>query len=335
MLKSSAGQEVRLSHVNARLTVLGRALLIERVIGGHRPVAHVAKELGVSRQCAHRWVRRFRAEGPQGLLDRSSRPRSSPSRTSPERERLVLDSRNHLRAGPTRIAAATGVPARTVSRVLARHQIPPLSWCDPLTGQLIRASRATTNRYERERPGELVHIDVKKLGRIPDGGGWRGDPEQSRRNHTTPSAHVGFDYVHAVIDDHSRLAYAEIHNDEKGNTAAGVLLRAAAFFAASGIPRIERVLSDNAFAYRKSTAFKQAVANLGAEQRFIKPHCPWTNGKVERLNRTLQTEWAYRQIFTNNTERAAALAPWLNYYNTERIHTGIGATPLSRVSPTS
>lgn len=335
MLKSSAGQEVLLSYVNARLTVRGRALLIERVIGARRPVAHVAKELGISRQCAHRWVRRFKAEGPTGLLDRSSRPRSSPSRTSPEREQLVLDSRTQLRAGPLRIAAVTGVPARTVSRVLARHHIPPLAWCDPLTGQSIRASRATANRYERERPGELVHIDVKKLGRIPDGGGWRADPKQSRRNHTTPSARIGFDYVHAVIDDHTRLAYAEIHNDEKGTTAAGVLLRAAAFFATCGIPKIERVLSDNAFAYRNSAAFKQAVAELGAEQRFIKPHCPWTNGKVERLNRTLATEWAYRQIFTSNAERAAALAPWLNYYNTERTHTGIGTTPLNRVSPTS
>jgi transposase InsO family protein len=310
-------------------------VLVERVLGDHRPVAHVAKELGVSRQCAHRWVRRFRAEGAAGLIDRSSRPRSSPSRTSPDREREVLASRAQLRAGPLRIAAATGVPARTVSRILVRHRIPRLSWCDPLTGELIRASRATANRYERERPGELVHIDVKKLGRIPDGGGWRADPDQSRRNHKTRSAHVGFDYIHAVIDDHSRLAYAEVHDDESGRTAAGVLLRAAEFFARCGIPHVERIISDNAFAYRLSTDFKNAVAALGAEQRFIKPHCPWTNGKVERLNRTLATEWAYRQIFTSNQARTDALAPWLNHYNTERIHTGIGATPISRVSPTS
>jgi transposase InsO family protein len=200
-----------------------------------------------------------------------------------------------------------------------------------LTGQLIRASWATANRYERERPGELVHIDVKKLGRIPDGGGWRAHG----RSEEVRGRGIGFDYVHAVIDDHSRLAYAEIHADEKGPTCAGVLLRAAAFFAEHGIPQIERVISDNAFAYRKSAAFKNAVAQLGAEQRFIKPHCPWTNGKVERLNRTLATEWAYSRVFTSNDERAAALAPWLNYYNTERIHTGIGGTPISRVSPTS
>jgi len=235
-----------------------------------------------------------------------------------------------------RIAAVTGVPARTVSRILSRHDIPPLAWCDPLTGQLIRASRATANRYERERPGELVHIDVKKLGRIPDGGGWRATG-QTTRNHTSrrDKTPIGFDYIHAVIDDHSRLAYAEIHDDEKGTTAAGVLLRAAEFFASHGIPQIERVISDNAFAYRNSTHFKNAVAAIGAQQHFIKPHCPWTNGKVERLNRTLATEWAYRQVFTSNQARRDALAPWLQHYNNERIHTGIRATPISRVSPTS
>jgi transposase InsO family protein len=318
-------------HANARLNVHGRTLLITRVVHHHRPVSHVAKELGISRQCAHRWVNRFLAEGPAGLVDRSSRPRTSPMKTSPEREIRVLAARVELKVGPLRLAAATGVPARTVSRILVRHQIPPLAWCDPLTGELIRASRTTVNRYERERPGELIHVDVKKLGRIPDGGGWKA---HGRATRPAKKRGLGFDYVHAVIDDHTRLAYAEIHDDEKGTTAAGVLLRAAAFFAECGIPRIERVISDNAFAYRNSQAFKAAVAEIGAVQRFIKPHCPWTNGKIERLNRTLATEWAYRQIFTSNNERKAALAPWLNYYNTERIHTGIGATPISRVSPT-
>lgn len=323
-----------MSHANARLTLRGRALLIERVLGDRRPVAHVAKELGISRQCAHRWVRRFRAEGPAGLMDRSSRPRSSPNHTTENREAAVLTARRELRQGPLRIAAATGVPARTVSRILSRHNVPPLAWCDPLTGQPIRAARATTNRYERERPGELVHIDVKKLGRIPDGGGWRAHGREATAAHKHKRTLIGFDYVHTVIDDHTRLAYAEIHDDETGATCAGVLIRAAEFFARNGIPRIERIISDNAFAYRRSTLFKNAVAQLGAEQRFIKPHCPWTNGKVERLNRTLATEWAYRQVFTSNQARADALAPWLNYYNTERIHTGIGTTPISRVSPT-
>lgn len=318
-------------HANTRLTVHGRALLIERVLVDGRPVSHVAKELGISRQCAHRWIDRHRTEGRAGLVNRSSRPRSIPRRTAADREAAVVVARLLNRSGPLRIAAITGVPARTVSRILNRYQLPPLAWCDPLTGQLIRASRATANRYEREKPGELVHIDVKKLGRIPDGGGWRAHG----RSENVRGRGIGFDYVHAVIDDRSRLSYVEIHDDEKGETCAGVLTRAAAFFASCGIPQIERVISDNAFAYRRSQAFKDAVAELGAEQRFIKPHCPWTNGKVERLNRTLATEWAYRQVFTSNTERRAALAPWLKYYNTERIHTGIGATPISRLSPTS
>lgn len=320
-----------MSHSNARLTLHGRALLVDRVINEHRPIAHVAKELGVSRQCAHRWVTRFRAEGLSGLHDRSSRPQNSPSRTHPAQEARVLETRQRLRAGPLRIAAVTGTPARTVSRILARHGVAPLAWCDPLTGQPIRASRTTGNRYERDRPGELVHIDVKKLGRIPEGGGWRahGRSEQVR------GRGIGFDYIHAVIDDHSRLAYAEIHPDERAGTCAAVLLRAAEFFQGQGIPAIERVLSDNALAYRRSSVFRDAVVELGAVQRFIKPRCPWTNGKIERFNRTLATEWAYSQVFTSNEQRAAALAPWLLYYNTERIHTGIGATPISRVSPTS
>jgi transposase InsO family protein len=317
------------------LTLHGRALLIDRVIGDGRPVSHVAKELGISRQCAHRWINRYRAEGAAGLNERSSRPRNCPRKTSSRREAAVVVARLLDRDGPVRIAAVTGVPARTVSRILARYGLPPLSWLDPITGETIRSSRATTNRYERKRQGELVHIDVKKLGRIPDGGGWRALGREGTVDHKHKKTRIGFDYVHTVIDDHSRLAYAEIQPDEKGSTAAEVLERAAAYFAENGIPKIERVISDNAFAYRKSTAFKAAVARLGAEQRFIKPHCPWTNGKVERLNRTLATEWAYKRKYTSNQHRADALAPWLQFYNTERIHTGIGATPISRVSPTS
>jgi len=324
-----------LGHNNPPLTMRGKLILSRRVVVDNRPVAHVAKELGISRQCAHRWVSRYRKFGEAGLAERSSRPHSTPTKTSPEQEAAVLQSRQRLKAGPLRIAAVTDVSARTVSRILTRNSVPPLAWCDPLTGELIRASRATAIRYERDKPGELVHIDVKKLGRIPDGGGWRAEGMNTVDHHRrSDRTRIGFDYVHAVIDDHTRLAYAEIHGDETGKTAAGVLLRAAAFFAGCGIPRIERVISDNALAYRRSNDFKNAVAALGAEQRFIKPHCPWTNGKIERLNRTLQNEWAYRQIFSSNQARADALAPWLNYYNTERIHTGIGGTPINRVSPT-
>jgi transposase InsO family protein len=317
-----------------RLSVFGRALIVERVAQG-RPVAHVAAELGVSRQTAYRWIRRFNTGGIQALSDRSSRPKRSPNRTDLHREEAVLAARKRLRQGPLRLAAVTGVAPRTISRILLRHQVPPLSWCDPITGELIRALRATTNRYERERPGELIHIDVKKLGRIPDGGGWRiqgwtAGNHQSR----VDKKRIGFDFVHAAVDDHSRLAYAEIHPDEKGATAAGFLLRAADYFAVHGIARIEAVITDNAFAYRHSHDFINAVAALGAKQLFIKPHCPWQNGKVERFNRTLATEWAYREPFTSNGARADALAPFIEHYNTERIHTAHGITPAARVSPT-
>ena len=325
-----------MSHANARLTFHGRCLLVRRVVFHGRPQSHVAKELGVSRKCVRTWVARFRAEGWAGLADRSSRPHTCPTRTPVEVEDRVCRAREDLRCGPDGVAAQTGVPARTVSRILARRGVPPLAACDPLTGQQIRATRASAARYERERPGELVHVDVKKLGRIPDGGGWRAHGREATVAHKHKKVQIGFDYVHAAVDDHTRLAYAEVLPDEKGTTAAGFLLRAADYFAAHGIPRIERVITDNAFAYRNARAFQAAVAALGAQQRFIKPHCPWTNGKVERFNRTLATEWAYRQVFTSNTERAAAIDPWLEHYNTRRRHSALGGLPpTSRLTPTS
>jgi transposase InsO family protein len=321
-----------MAHRNARLTVYGRGLLVHRVRVEGRPVAHVAKELGVSRQCAHRWVARFDAEGEAGLVDRSSRPHHSPTRTPARTERRVVAARHRLHCGPAGLARHTGVPAATCGRILRRHGVPRLAHCDPLTGNLIRATRRSAERYERERPGELVHLDVKKIGRIPPGGGWRAHG----RSEKVKGRGIGYDYVHAAVDDHTRLAYAEILPDEKGATAAEFLTRAAAWFATAGIPNIERVITDNAFAYRHSTAFKAAVAAIGAEQRFIKPHCPWTNGKVERLNRTLQTEWAYRRPYTSNAQRAKALPRWLQEYNYHRPHTALaGQPPISRVSPRS
>jgi transposase InsO family protein len=325
-----------MAHRNARLTVYGRGLLVHRVRVEGRPVAHVAKELGVSRQCAHRWVARFDAEGEAGLLDRSCRPHRSPTRTPARTERRVVAARRRLRCGPAGLAHATGVPAATCGRILRRHGVPLLADCDPLTGQVIRATRCSAERYERERPGELIHVDVKKIGRIPDGGGWRVHGRPGSQTNAAKKARIGYDYVHAAVDDHTRLAYAEILPDEKGATAAGFLTRAATWFADHGITRVERVITDNAFAYRHSTAFKTAVATIGAEQRFIKPHCPWTNGKVERFNRTLQTEWAYRRIYTTNTRRAKALPRWLKEYNNHRPHTALaGQPPISRVSPRS
>ncbi len=322
-----------MSHANARLTVHGRLLLVQRVVDQGRPVAHVAKELGVSRQCGHRWVKRYLTEGEAGLADRSSRPRRCPGRTSGVVEDAVVALRNQERRGQDWIGPELGLPPRTVGRILRRHAMPYLRELDPLTGEQIRSSKATAIRYERDRPGELTHMDVKKIGRIPDGGGWRAHGRAagstSRRRHTL----VGFDYVHSLVDDHSRLAYSEVLPDEKGATCAAFLARAAAYFAAHGIPRIERLMTDNAWAYRYS--LRDVCADLGIKQVFIKPHCPWQNGKVERLNRTLATEWAYRRVYANNAQRAAALAPWLQHYNTQRRHHALrGLPPVSRLSPT-
>jgi transposase InsO family protein len=173
-------------------------------------------------------------------------------------------------------------------------------------------------------------MDVKKIGRIPDGGGWRAHGRSRREETYSRSAPIGFDYVHSLVDDHSRLAYSEILPDEKGATCAAFLSRAVEFFAAHGITQIERLMTDNAWAYRYS--LRDLCAANDIRQVFIKPHCPWQNGKVERLNRTLQTEWAYRQVFTSNAERAAALAPWLEYYNTRRRHSALGGLPpISRL----
>ena len=321
-------------HANARLTPHGRLLIVQRHQQGWKP-AHIAAAMGVSRKCVRTWVARYDAEGKDGLVDRSSRPHTSPTKTSAEVEAKVLAARGEHRRGQDVLGPQVGVAARTVSRILRRHDVPYLSACDPMTGQVIRASKATAVRYERERPGELVHLDVKKLGRIPDGGGWRARGQtpvnhQSRLDKTP----LGYDYVHALVDDHSRLAYCEALDDEKGITVAAFLTRAVAYFAAHGIT-IERLITDNAFAYRHSHAVQKACADHGIRQKFIKPHCPWQNGKVERLNRTLATEWAYRQEFTSNQARRDALAGWVEHYNTERGHSALhGLPPTSRLTPT-
>ena len=319
-------------HANARLTLHGRCLLVQRVRGHGRPISHVARELGVSRQCASRWVNRYDRDGEAGLHDRSSRPHHSPTRHDAATEARVLAARRAHRCGPAGIALVTGVAPRSVARILARHGVAHLGECDPITGEPIRAGRASTHRYEHPSPGDLVHVDVKKLGRIPDGGGWR---VHGRGPRPGTARRIGFDYVHAMVDDHSRFAYAEVLPDEKGATCAGFVQRAAAVFAAAGITDIERVITDNARNYRGCTVFAAAVTGLGARQKFIRPHCPWINGKVERFNRTLATEWAYRRAYTTNDDRTLALDDWLDYYNTRRPHTACGGQPpTSRLSPT-
>jgi transposase InsO family protein len=301
--------------------------MVQRIASG-RPVAHVAAEMGISRTTAWRWWRRYRELGRAGLVDRPSCPRTHPRRTPACVETRVRIARMLARRGPVWIARQVGLPASTVGRVLARHGTPLLAECDPLTGQVIRATRRSANRHEHPHPGSLLHVDVKKLGRIPDGGGWRAHG----RSEEVRGRGIGYDYVHTAIDDHSRLADAEIHPDEKGATAAGFLARATAFYAAHGI-EIERLISDNALCYRRSAHFKAVVADPGIAQTFIRPHCPWTNGKAERLNRTLATEWAYSRIWSTNTDRSDALPAWLDHYNLERPHLGIGGLrPIDRVN---
>jgi transposase-like protein len=262
-------------HANARLTPRGRLLLCQRAASG-RPVAHVAAEMGVSRATGYKWVRRFRQEGAAGLIDRSSRPHSSPARLSAQVEAAVLRLRHTRRLGPARIGAILGLAPSTVGRVLARHGQPRLAWPDRPTGQVIR-------RYERSQPGDLVHVDVKKLGRLREGGGWRmlgRDHPQARANHAARSAGrtVGHEFIHVAVDDHSRLAYLEVHDDERAITAAQFWARAAAWYAGHGIT-IHRVLTDNGACYR-SRHWATALAATGTSPRRTRPYRPQTNGKV-------------------------------------------------------
>ena len=315
-------------HRNAPLNVAGRKILVDRVCHQGRPVSHVAKEMGISRPTAHKWVKRYLELGEAGLADRSSAPHHHGTRTARPVERHVVRLRWRRRQGRDWIAEHTGASPRTVSRILARYGMPSLADIDPVTGERIRGGPKTKHRYERPHPGDLLHIDVKKLGRIPDGGGWRLHGFHTRHR----GERIGFDYIHTAVDDHSRVAYAEVLPDEKGVTAAGFLLRAAAWFAEHGVT-ITEILSDNHRSYTVSRHFAEAVAALGVKHRTIKPYCPWQNGKVERFHRTLALGWAYAQPYLDNDQRTADLPIWLNYYNLERKHYGIGGkTPISRLA---
>jgi transposase InsO family protein len=310
-------------HRNAPLTPLGRRILVDRVLAG-RPVAHVAHEMGVSRPTAYKWLRRYLIEGESGLRDRSSRPHRSPRRVAAQLERQIVQLRRDRKLGPWRIGDELAVATSTVHRVLVRHGLNRLAWLDRPTGRVIR-------RYERSRPGELVHVDTKKLGRIPDGGGHRVHGRAAGKSAQRRRATVGYEYVHSLVDDHSRLAYSEIHPHEDGACAAAFLARAIRFFADHGVS-IERILTDNAFCYRHSNDWHLLLDEHGIGHRLIRPYRPQTNGKVERFNRTLLDEWAYASVFTTNNDRAHALTAWLERYNYQRKHTAIGAPPASRVN---
>jgi transposase InsO family protein len=313
------------AHRNARTTVYARRLIVQRWLGGW-PAARIAEQLGISRATVHKWIRRYRAEGWDGLADRSSRPHHSPTRTCAEVEDRVLALRATARRGPVFLARELGLVASTVGRILRRRHVLPLRALDPVTGIAVRR-RHSGRRYEHPRTGDLVHVDVKKLGRVPDGGGWRlhGRSEQVRGRKVHGRA-LGYDFLHVAVDDHSRLAYVEALPDERDPTSAGFLRRAVAWFAHHGVT-VQRVLTDNARVYRVGRGWAQACIELGIRRRFTRPHCPWTNGKAERFNRTLQDEFAYARPWLSNTDRLAALDSWVHAYNTRRAHSAIGGHP--------
>jgi transposase InsO family protein len=324
------------SHANAALTPVQRLRLARKVVDDGWTVAAAADYFGVSWRTADRWSRRYVEMGVEGMQDRSSRPHSSPNRTPQVLVRKVVHLRWKQRLGPVAIGAKLAMPASTVHAVLTRCRINRLRHVDVKTGEPVR-------RYEHETPGALIHVDVKKLGNIPDGGGWRYvGRAQGMRNRSTTARRsgkrgiagdmvVGTAFVHTVIDDHSRVAYAEIHDDEKATTAIGVLNRAVSWFAARGVT-VERVLSDNGSAYR-SHAWRDACGQLQIRPKFTRPRRPQTNGKIERFHRTLADGWAYSRNYNSESARRAALPTWLHNYNHHRPHTAIGGQPpISRLT---
>lgn len=307
-----------MAHRNAKLTFSGRLLIIQRIQEGWTQ-AQVAEAQGVSRSTVAKWVRRFREDGVEGLKDASSRAKHCAHALGKEIIEAVLALRRDLGAGPHRIAFELGMAPSTVYGVLRRYGVSVLAWLDRTTRSVIR--------YEREHPGELVHLDVKKFGRIPQGGGKRFDEgflENGAGRHR-PGPRRGHDFVHVAVDDHSRFAYAEALPDEKGPTTAGFLTRAVLAFAHVGIT-VQRVLTDNGGNYR-SFAFQAAASELGVARRYTRPYRPQTNGKAEAFNKTLQREWAYRHPYQSNHQRLAALQHFLDDYNFVRPHTAIGNLP--------
>jgi transposase InsO family protein len=311
------------SDANAPFAPEGRLRLARLIVEQGWSARRAAERFQCSPATAGKWAARYRAG--QSMLDRSSRPRRSPARCPQQLERRIVALRFTRRWGPHRIGYHLGVPRSTVGRVLDRYRMPLLAHLDQATGLPVRKARAV--RYEKSRPGELVHVDIKKLGRIPDGGGHR-MLGRTIGNHNNKKQGRGYAFLHHAVDDHSRLAYSEILADETKETASGFWERARQFFADAGFT-VEAVMTDNGACYR-SRAF--AVALGDAKHIWTKPYRPQTNGKVERFNRTLASEWAYAETYHSDEARAADYPTWLHRYNHHRPHTGIGgSTPASRV----
>jgi len=302
-------------HSLARTTPFGRETLVHRVLREGRSVSQAAAQLGISARTAYKWLARYRLEGAAGLRDRSSRPHESPAKTDPDREQVILTLRRSRHSGP-QIARSLRMPKATVARVLKRVGLHRLRYLDP---------PEPPNRYERARPGELLHLDVKKLGRIAGHAGHRIHGDRSIRTRG-----AGWEFVHICIDDASRLAYAEILSDELGATATAFLRRALAFYRQHGI-RVERVLTDNGSCYR-SQLFRRLCLRRSIRLLKTRPYRPQTNGKAERFIQTMLREWAYARAYTHSRFRTRALTPWLRYYNQRRPHGSLdGLPPVSRL----
>jgi transposase InsO family protein len=327
-------QEVFVSHAthsNAALTPRARLRLARLIVDHGWSIPRAAERYDVSWRTAKKWADRYRAEGPAGMVDRSSRPHRQPNRTAVPVVRKIVRLRWKQRLGPVEIGDRLGLPSSTVHAVLVRCRVNRLSHLDRATGEPIR-------RYEHERPGDLIHLDVKKLGKVPDGGGWRyvgrqqGERNRSatavrtggpRNRHRNPL--IGTCYLHTVLDDHSRVAYVEAHDDETAATAAAVLRRAVAWFAERGVT-VRRVLTDNGSAY-KSRLWRDTCAELGITPKKTRPYRPQTNGKIERFHRTLAEGWAFKKFYNSESARLAALPAWVHQYNHHRPHSAIGKRP--------
>ena len=300
-------------HKNAKLTPAGRALLVQRLLAGERAEV-VAREMGVSRRTAFKWLKRYRQEGEEGFRDRSSKPRHHPRRTPRARRRQIERLRRKGWSGP-RIADHLKMPVSTVTVVVRRlglNRLSKLAPPDPVV------------RYERSRPGSLLHMDIKKLGRI----GRVGHRIHGDRSKRAPG--VGWEFYHAAIDDASRVAYGEVLGSERKEEVTAFLLRVVACFERQGV-KISQLMTDNGPAYR-SKLFRRTLKQLGIRHLFTRPYTPRTNGKVERFIRTSVEEWAYGRPYHHSNKRTAALRVWLRYYNLTRRHAGIGRrTPFERL----